>query len=140
MSKNHRVRTRDSLPGPDPFNDVLAALGTEEVADVVVSVAFGLLRVIIARHRLRFSALSTSLPEEAMVDRVWECYGLDRSWFSLVNTQLFTQAYVPFKTCHAGQSLDQAKHAKKTWNWTLETINYRASIEFEIHRRIVEAQ
>ena len=55
MSTNPRVRTRDSSPGPDPFNDVLAALGTEEVADVVISVALWLLRVIIARHRLRFS-------------------------------------------------------------------------------------
>lgn len=77
MSKSAHARTRNSLPGSDPFNDVLAALGTEEVADGVVSVALWLLPVIIARHRLRFSALSTLLLGEAIVDRAWKGYSLD---------------------------------------------------------------
>lgn len=84
MSKSINAGTRDSLPGPEPFSDVFAALGTEEVADVAVSVALWLLPLIIARHRLKFSALSMLLLEKAIVDRIWICYSLDRSWFSLV--------------------------------------------------------
>ncbi len=73
ISDSLHIRTRSSSPRPDPFDDVLTAPDTEEVTDGSASIAICLLPDIIARHRPRFSALSTLLLEEAIVDRVWEC-------------------------------------------------------------------
>lgn len=71
MNGSARVSKLDNehLPGRGPVNDVVAPLGIEGVADEVVPVALWLPPAIIARHRLRFSALSTLLLEEDIVDR-----------------------------------------------------------------------